>query len=233
MTDDTLAATPTRALQLLSAVATVPAIGAAMATRGYSKTEHDEGWQLLQDASGRARPLQPPSTDKRVRAAMDEIDAWDEDGFAIAEASLSRHYPAQAAFVLADLHASRGAGAVLGVKTFLDRLDALDHDPEREATREKDHGALRLLAERGITAEERRRLAALVEIATSVAPVDAHAQRAEEHSRQELHEALVRLRAWYDEWSAVGRRVVKRRDHLIRMGLAQRKTKDTPEPEGT
>jgi hypothetical protein len=34
---------------------------------------------------------------------------------------------------------------------------------------------------------------------------------------------LMALRAWYEEWSSIARVVIKRRDYLIRMGLAKRR----------
>jgi hypothetical protein len=36
--------------------------------------------------------------------------------------------------------------------------------------------------------------------------------------------ALVELRAWYDEWSEIARLIIKRRDLLIRLGLAERRS---------
>ncbi len=56
------------------------------------------------------------------------------------------------------------------------------------------------------------------------APVDPRdeAKRAE---REKKHVAsLVALRAWYEEWSEIARAAIKRRDYLIRVGLAKRKS---------
>jgi hypothetical protein len=36
---------------------------------------------------------------------------------------------------------------------------------------------------------------------------------------------LVELRAWYEDWSEMARVTFKRRDHLLRLGLAQRKVR--------
>ena len=44
-----------------------------------------------------------------------------------------------------------------------------------------------------------------------------------------LHEALLELHGWYQEWAETARAEITRRDYLIRLGLAQRRTK-TPKP---
>jgi hypothetical protein len=42
-------------------------------------------------------------------------------------------------------------------------------------------------------------------------------------------EALAKLRAWFDEWAATARAVIKKRSYLIRLGLAARKSPERPE----
>jgi len=39
-----------------------------------------------------------------------------------------------------------------------------------------------------------------------------------------LEEHVAALRAWYEEWSEIARATVTRRDYLIRLGLAKRKS---------
>lgn len=82
-----------------------------------------------------------------------------------------------------------------------------------------------LLAKRGLDKEERSRLAGLVALAfrptqALSAPHELEAKRAAERTA-----ALVALRDWYEEWSAIARVVVKRRDYRIRMGIAARKSR--------
>ena len=152
---------------------------------------------------------------------MQELDSWDEDGFRRVRAPLERLHPEQAAFVFAgELAASTGPAAVLGVKTLLDRLDELEKGKSRKATRAADHAALKTLAGRGITKEERVRLRALVDAAQKLdepapLPVSAPADR---------QQALVKLYGWYKDWSETARSVVKKRAYLITLGLAKRKS---------
>ena len=77
---------------------------------------------------------------------------------------------------------------------------------------------------RGVDEEERKRLHALIKKAEStpvVVPVDDTAKAAAD--KKHLG-ALIALRVWYEEWSEMARAAVKRRDHLILLGLAKRKS---------
>lgn len=220
VTQETLDATPGRAMKFLYAVGTVPEIRAALALRGYTQREHDQGWSLLHAACGYSPQADfGIQTDPKVLAAVNELDAWDEDGFRIVGAALTHHHPAQAATVLAGIGPSTGVASVLGVKTLLDRLDALGRSKDKS-----DEAAMKTLAQRGITESERKRLRALVDIAekgTSEAPPDRSAAVRADAERQK---ALIGLRAWFVDWSDMAHSVIKRRDRLIRLGLAKRRS---------
>lgn len=127
---------------------------------------------------------------------------------------------------------STGAAAVAGVATFLSRIGTLEKgdDPARAGTRKEDKKAVELLAKRGLDKEERSRLAALVELAfrptaALPAPRELDAKRATARTT-----ALVALRDWYEEWAAIARVVVKRRDYRIRMGIARKSRKQAAVP---
>jgi len=220
---ETLDQTPDRVLTLLRAIGTRPAIRGSMNARGYTPEDHKEGWSLLHAVSGYVEGAPPDAIDVKVRDAIIELDRWDEDGFRIVRAALSRRHPEQVAFVLDGIGPSVGPAAVVGVKKLLERLHALEKSPERKATRKEDHAALDTLAKRGLDAKERARLAHLVHVAESVGdgPPEDDSERAKKEQAQT--DALMALRAWYDEWSEIARVAVKRRDHLILLGLAKRK----------
>jgi hypothetical protein len=223
VTRETLEATPGRMLPFLRAIGTSRAIRGLMMSVGYTAADHQKGWTLLHAVSGYSAGAELDDTDATVRDAIAAIDAYDEDFFRILRSALS-HHPEQAAFVLQGLSASVGPKSVLGVKQVLLRLDELEKGEDRKATRKADHAALATLAKRRIDEKERARLAALVADAESSggdepAPTAEDAtQTDEEHVR-----ALTALRAWYEDWSEMARVAVKRRDYLIRMGLANRK----------
>jgi hypothetical protein len=230
VTQETLDATPMRVAKFLSAVGTMPVVRAALAAAGYTEKDHDQRWALFHAVSGYEAPDVGFQTvnDPKVSAAIATIDAWDEDGFRIVRAALSRLHPAQAKTVLAGIGASTGAQAVIGVRTLLERIDTLAKSKDKG-----DRAAVATLEARGITKEKRNELAALVKVAekgTSASPPDASAAKAATTAAAKRQTALVELRAWFEDWSEMARATVKRRDRLIRLGLATRKspTKSAP-----
>lgn len=229
VTRETLEATIGRMLVMVRAIGTVAEIRAIMATVGYDAAVHQEGWDFIHAASGyrQGKALRADTTE--IREAIAALDAQDEGLFRIVRATLRRHHPEQAEFVLEGIGPSVGPAAVVGVKKLLTRLDALESGPERAGTRKADEAALATLAKRGIHQERRRALAALVAKAESVSdPVDDGGAAAT--ADKDYEQKLVAARAWYEEWSDIARSVITRRDHLIRMGLAsrrRRKAEDT------
>jgi len=230
--------TPGRALDFLRGVTRSRVLYAQLAHAGYTQEEHQEGWRLLFKAAGYApdAPVAPPPR-ADADAAIVELDAWDEAGFARVRAALDRLHPEQSELVFAGgLAASAGAAAVVGVKTLLDRLDALEHGKDRpKAARKADLAALATLDRRGITAAERARLRALVERAAVIgdAPGDGEKTRLAERAARTRTEDLARLYAWYKDWSVTARSVIKKRASLITLGLAKRKSRaKAPPPAG-
>ncbi|MBI4705938.1 MAG: hypothetical protein HY744_33005 [Deltaproteobacteria bacterium] len=178
-----------------------------------------------------APPKRPETVEaKRQREAVAELDNWDEPTFARARATLERHFPAAAEYVFANLQAASGSAAVKSVATFLARLGALEagSDPARADSRADDKNAVALLEKRGITAAERQRVHQLVELAlapTGLVDAPPGADPTERRAK------LVALKAWYSEWAETARALVKKRAHLIRLGLATRRASQ-PSAEG-
>lgn len=233
VSQETLDATPARALQFLRGIGTSRVIRATLHKHGYTQEEHALGWKLLQAASGFRSEGASPAEDREAADAAAILDAWDEPGFRIAKASLKHRFPRQYAFVFDGLEASKGFASVLGVETFLDRLDALEGAPERAKTRKQDLDALAALAARGIPQEERQRLRALVEKARKYGDDDDAPEQEQAAEQAASRATLLPLRAWYEEWSEIARARISRKDYLIRLGLAQRKKpKKEPPPAG-
>jgi len=46
-------------------------------------------------------------------------------------------------------------------------------------------------------------------------------------------QGLTALKLWYDDWSATAHALVRKRAHLIRLGLATRRSPTTAEPDET
>ncbi len=223
---------PGRALELLRGVASNPVIHSHLAAAGFQSSDYQEGWKRLHAASGYVPEATAPLVKSTVVVAMQQLDRWDEDGFRRIRSGLERLHPAQAAFVFAGgLAASEGAQAVIGVKTLLFRLNELESGHEREATRNEDHAALKTLSDRGITKAERSRLQGLVDTAETLTEPPVLPALAASAARQQ---ALLALYAWYKDWAETARSVVKKRSHLITLGLAKRKApKKLPEAPPT
>jgi hypothetical protein len=210
-----------RVLQLVGAIGTNANIRALMASAGYTADDHAEGWAKLHRSQGyQAVPASPPAEDKKVHDALAEIDNWDEPNFRRHKAALVRLHPAQADFLFNDLASSKGIAAVAGVKRFLDRVDVLENDPQgvRASTRDADRAAVATLVKRRLTPAVRAHLRELIGIVEKGTP-----EGALPISDEERHLALIDLKHWYDDWAETAHTIVKRRDYLIRMGLASRR----------
>lgn len=222
-----------RAGRFLRAVSRSLLIRSALEARGYDEEEHQRGWAAFLTASGYRPPASKSEVPENatVAVALATIEEWHKPNFRIVRATLEFRHPEQHAFLFDQLSTGSGAAAVGAVTLFLDRLDALEASPERKATRKADLAALEVIEARGVTKEERARLRGLVASATAwsgAAPAPASTAIAEEPG-----EALITLYAWYREWSETARVVIKRRDQLVRLGLARRKAAKPGDAEPT
>lgn len=228
--ESTLEECPARTLVFLRGVAQNPTIYRQLAAVGFSADEFQLGWALLHSAVGyQAQESIGPVPKSAAFDAMQELDSWDEDGFRRIRAPLDRLFPEQSAFLFAgNLVASTGPAAVLGVKTLLDRLDALKSSPDRKTTRKEDHTALACLASRGFPQEELDRLRKLVETAQTM---DVPSQGPTTMDKAGRDDSLRKLYSWYKDWSETTHSIIKKRAHLITLGLAKRREAAVePEP---
>ncbi len=171
------------------------------------------------------RPARAGSSapDPVVRDAIAAIDPWDEP-----ELPRRRmrpyfiNFPEQdAALFAGDLAPTTGVGAVLTVKTFLDRVDALERGSKT------DKAAVARLAERGINKDERKRMRAALAQAESAANVVAAGESQPTPAGADSSDLLA-LYAWYAEWSEVARTIIRRRDHLIALWRSRRAERRSP-----
>jgi hypothetical protein len=258
-TDEVLEETPARVTKFLSGMGAEPVVRTLLEGAGMSDHDIVEGRTLLLACLANPSPAAADTdTDsaRKQREAVAAIDAWDEPNFARYRAALDRHVPTVGAVLFHDLAASTGPASVQGVATLLLRLDGLDHTARGakapkasdavltaaaafEAVPAKDRkAAAELLLKRGLDATTRETLTSLVETALGpTASLDA-APAADAERNTKRRDALREARAWFEEWSTCARAVVKKRAHLIRLGLAKRKaptkkTKTPATPEAT
>ena len=216
--------TPERVLPFLRSFATNKDVRHAMVAAGYGDADQAEGWRLVLAATGYAHTTPVVSDDVAARQAIVELDAWDEPGYQRIHAALERLHPEQDAFVFAGLESGHGPSAVLGVARMLDRLDQLEQGSEA------DQAAIATLTKRGITPALRQQLRQLVTTAQAATALDPTDPGANDAAQQQ---ALAALYAWYRDWSATARAVIKRRDLLILMGLAKRHANQDAPPVAT
>lgn len=216
---ETLEETRGRTAKFLAAIGTNRAIRAAMTSIGYTDAAHAKGWSLLHAASGYAPAEATPVLDTAARDALTTLDNEDEDLFRVARATLTHNFPSQAAKVLEGIGPTSGGKCVPNVRKLVERVRAL-----ATSSGDADKAAAAELGNRKLGDAELTRLEALLasaEKAAAVVPVDTSAADAAD----EKHLGALRaLRAWYEEWSEMARAGVKRRDHLIQLGLAKRKS---------
>ena len=225
--DETLDETPSRMITFLNA-ASRSEIFIHLETIGYSAAIHSEGWKLL-EATSDARFLpspdaKPPTTAEA--AALAEVDAWDEDGFRIANASLRARFPEVHKALMDGLSPARGPAALLGVTKFLNRLDTIERTGQPKGARE----AIALLATRKIDKAVRANLRAKIKLAQTPSVLARMDEAALARAAEQRKNALIAARAFFEEWSELARTVIKRRDYLIRLGLAQRISRTEPDP---
>ncbi|MEZ4393369.1 MAG: hypothetical protein R3A48_19965 [Polyangiales bacterium] len=229
-TDEILEETPMRVTRLLTGLARSSVIRTHLHRGGMLDVDVTEGRDLL------FRCLAPPPSSasgdtadaRRRRDAIAALDAWDEPNFARYRAALRRHHRPSGEYIFDGLSAATGAAAVQSVATFLQRLDAVEAGRAAGISRTDGRKAALLLAARGLTDAERGRLRGLVDDALGPAEALPAPDTSAHDARRE---ALSALRAWFDEWSAVARAEVTRRDHLILLGLVARRRPKKPAPE--
>ena len=233
---EVLESTPERVTKFLQGIGALPVVRTLLAQNGMTDEDIKEGRTLLLRCL--AEPIEAPvelQTESAIaqRAAVAELDQWDEPNFARFGASLRRHHRSAHDYVFRDLKPATGALAVQGVATFLARVDALEagSDAARRDTKKEDAEAVAVLESRGLTRAERKRLQKLVDVALGpTAALDELPKMKSSTSARLV--ALNELRSWFDEWSTIARAVVKKRGDLIRLGLAVRKAaaKDKGQP---
>jgi hypothetical protein len=235
----TLEETLPKMLTFLRAVGTRPEVRAALEPLGFTSAEFKLGWSLL-FACGGYNPDEAPSpvVDPVISQAIVALDNQDEALDTIVRVSLEGRAPTAAVALRKGLTTGRGASAVLYVRNLLARLDALDAGTLAKVTEADRKTACDTLRLRGLTPARRAELAQLVAGATKLTTLPATPEPAtpepatpDAPALDPTEAPLRAARAWYEEWSALALTQVKRRDHLIAMGL--RKRKATSKPKST
>ena len=130
---------PSRILVFLMALNIYPHLRAALLPRGYTLTVHNHFWREFLRFTGFVNTAaNAPIASAEARASVLVVAEWQTTAFRLVPVVLKHDFPEQHAFVLDNLVPIPGVGAVVSVAALLDRLDALDKDPERKKTRKAD-----------------------------------------------------------------------------------------------
>ena len=207
-----------------------PKIADLLALRGFSEEDRQEGWALLDKATGRHLAVSPGTGNfsTNYKTVVESLDDWENTWFDVADAALGRKFPAVRDRLFLNLSKVSGSEVVLTVKTFLGRI------VELEQAGGDDKSAVELLASRGLNRERLDEAGALMaklstEQVTDEKTVDDSAVKAEQE------EAFTDMWAWFKDWSKTARTVVKNRNYHVMLGLISHHgggDKDSDEPTG-
>lgn len=203
-------------------------IASALSARGFGKADLEEGFALLRGLTDVAMGVLPPENVNPTLVLS--LDAWENEWFPVADATLSRHFPDVHAKLFLNLSQTEGAAVVISVGTFIDRLDQMNKADGGYGPDGKD--ARKLLERRGLTRDVAGEAKALLEKVTTIEkrpePPDLEAQRAEVTAAEE------KMWAWYLEWGAIARAAIKDRGLLRQLGfLAPSRSRGSEDEETT
>ncbi|MCA9664096.1 MAG: hypothetical protein KC503_00865 [Myxococcales bacterium] len=205
----------TRALRFLTAVSENPEIASLLRQRGFDEEAMAEGWSLFDAAAGRhlATERQPSR-----RSIQPMVDQWENTWFDVADAVLGRLAPTVHQRLFLNLSKTSGLDVILTVRTFLERLDAIEAEGGDENV-----AAVALLTSRGLDQEVREAARRLVDEASSM-PEPSRARDDESRDRE-----IDALWAWYQDWAKCARTVIGSRAQLITLGVVTRRRRKTRE----
>jgi hypothetical protein len=202
-----------------------PRVARKLEIYGLTDEVVDEGWALLRGLGHTRLPRQNTRI-ARSPEIVEAVDTWENRWFPIAQATLRRHEPEVHDFVFEGLSMQRGPEVVISVYLFTSRVRQLERGVDRlgeAATRARAR-----LEERGLTEEVlayvEHYLARLGTIADTPEPPEGP-------TPEEQKAAEDALWAWYIEWSAIARTVIRNGNMLRALGYGTRRRRPSEEEE--
>jgi hypothetical protein len=190
----------------------LPRVASALAAHGFTQADWDEGWRLLQAATGEWL-LREPLARPEDPTVIDELDAWENRWFPVAEATLRRRLPAVADRVFLNLTQTSGVEVTVSVSTFVERVRQLAKDGDSAGQE-----ARTILNGRGLTDGVLAQAEALLKRFGLVqfSPPAPAAPGADPARRQAAEDALW---GWYREWGTIARNSVQDGNLLRALGF--------------
>lgn len=208
MPKDSLTTRSQRVLRLLQGVSNRH-IAMLMAPAGFTQADVDEGWKLLQAASGNRYTRVAPETSPKVVA---DVDAWENYWYPLIDATLRRRFPEIHQQVFLNLSQESGPPVLISVRVLVDRVVALEKAADRQSKE-----ARALLKERGLTKAALDEVRGLLEQAATIGDFSDLPDLGEVAAEQERAETA--MWEWYREWSQIARLSVKDGRLLQQLGL--------------
>lgn len=209
---------PLRVLRFLRAVSHSEEIAWALEPRGYGAAEHADGLRLL--AASYPYAVGAPSLSQVSDDEQERTERMAQE-LGVLRAVIKAHHPSVWAIIRKadDKHGARRP--IAGLFHVLAKLNALTSGPKL-APQSEEARLLALLERRGYGAARREELFKLLSTNPTIDP--RHAARRKERAAIEkgAREARVALHRWLVEWSLVAKLAIRRRDWLVRLGLATR-----------
>jgi hypothetical protein len=210
-TDWDLRDLPARAIAFLHAVAQEPAIQVALSPGGYNNTTQAEGLALVVQACQLRSDGSLERADRVAKSAERELTAWISRHHRRLRLALEREAPAAVLWLPnQSFHSSEGPELVAQLLYQLSKA--------RKSAQDLD--GVRVLEQRGLTADMERHLAELVEQARLT--VDTTGSTAAKTSAKD---PMVALHRWLRDWSATAQVFIRRKDWLRRLGVIRARRK--------
>jgi hypothetical protein len=209
-----------RVLKFIMGLRTPGAVS-ALSRYGFIEADLRTGVERLNAVTQVRLKPEPVTQEPQLLAAL---NAFEGEWFSIAQATLKHAQPEIAEWLFAGLPATQGPDVAVAVKTFIDRVEAL----ESGATPFGERGvaARALLLARGLTAE---RIADAKATGAGLATLVVDTGTVSVAERDAAEKAMW---GWYLEWSTIARTAIKERYLLRALGFRRNQKADELEGEG-
>jgi hypothetical protein len=190
-----------------------PRIAGALATRGFTQKDRDEGWALINEATKMRLDL--PGRAPNDPSIIQELDEWENTWFGVAKAALENNFADAYAHLFLNLSQTDGPAVVTSVGTFIERLGKMGEGDHAFGKQAKEARAR--LESRGLTSQVLEQakglLSQLKTEAASADPPDLEKLRDESEAAEE------KFWHWYLEWSQLAHTCISDRRLLREMGF--------------
>ena len=204
-----------RTLRFLTGLGKSRRARTALARRGFTKKEYNEGWGLFHEAT---RFHYDSDGDAEAEAEVtNKVDAWENRWYPIIAATLERHHPELYAYVFKNLTQAEGPAVIANVRTLHARLSAIFVPTDETKKLPGTDKARKLLVQRGVTAAVMEEATDLLAQTQTWGDIDDTAQA--EAAEAERAQAEEKMWAWYKEWSRIFRAEVTHRLVLKQLGF--------------